>query len=591
MYTFIQLSPGTNPKIIESKLSAIVNKNRPGLKEAHEAQTMTLQSLKDIHLNSDLENEPESNGNANIVFFITLIGIFVLVIAWINYINLSTARAMGRAKEVGIRKVIGAHKYQLIVQFITESALVNLFSLFIAAIIVLLVLPYFNKISGLSLDFSYLSHPWFIGLLFLLWFTGTLLSGFYPAWVLSSFKPISVLKGKLKIASSGILLRKGLVIAQFMASVALISGTLIIYRQLHYMMSKNLGVNINQVVVMDRPGIALKNEENYKAYDHAIDVFRDELKKSPDIEAASTSLTIPGHQRAFKVTIKPYGGNSKDSVFLRVNSMDYDFLNVYKMNIVAGRRFSKEFPHDPDTSVILTESAVRLMGYENPNDAIGKTIVITEFNNARQLIAGVVNDYHQVSLKKPIEPTMFFCSPYDGEYYSIRINTDHLPKTLEHIQASWAKAFPGNPFEYSFLDEYFNQQYNNERRFGELFTTFSALAIIISCLGLFGLSAFTASQRIKEIGIRKVLGASVANIAAMLSKDFLKLVLISIAITSPLAWFTMEVWLRNFAYRIDVSWWVFAVAGIVALLIALLTVSFQAIKAALTNPVKSLRTE
>jgi putative ABC transport system permease protein len=498
---------------------------------------------------------------------------------------------MGRAKEVGVRKVIGAHKHQLIFQFLTESVLVNLLSLLIALAIVALVLPYFNRISGLSLDFSYLYQGWFIGLLSSIWIISALLSGFYPAWVLSSFKPIVVLKGKLKSATAGMSLRKGLVITQFMASIALIAGTVIIYRQLNYMMSKNLGVNINQVLVMDRPGIALKNEENYKAYDHAIDVFRDELRKSSDIKGVSTSLTIPGHQRAFKVTIKPYGGIPKDSVFLRVNSMDYDFLNVYKMNMVAGRGFSKEFPADPDTSVILTESAVPFLGYKHPQDAIGKTIVITEFNNAKLIIVGVVNDYHQVSLKKPIEPTIFLCSPYDGEYYSIRINTDHLPETLDHVHKSWSKAFPGNPFEYSFLDEYFNQQYKNERRFGELFTTFAILAIIISCLGLFGLSAFTASQRIREIGIRKVLGASVTNLTAMLSRDFLKLVLISILIATPLAWFTMDTWLRNFAYRIDISWWVFVLAGLAALLIALLTVSFQAIKAAVANPVKSLRTE
>lgn len=591
MYTYIQLRPNTNPKIVESKLKSIVNKNKPELKQSHEAEILTLQPLKDIHLTSDLANEPETNGNANIVFFITLIGIFVLIIAWINYINLSTARAIGRAKEVGIRKVIGAYKYQLIVQFLAESALVNLLSLVIAFFVVSLVLPWFNKISGLSLDLSYLYRPWFIVLILLLWIIGTLLSGFYPALVLSSFKPVSVLKGKLKSSTSGILLRKGLVVAQFMASIALIAGTFIIYRQLDYMMSQSLGMNINQVLVMDRPGLPPGGSNKKKDYDNSIDIFFNELKKNPQVEAASMSVTVPGHQRAFKTTIRKYDGNSSDSTIVRLNSMDYDFLNVFKMHIVAGRNFSKDFPADPDTAVILTESAIRLLGYKKPEDAIGKPLLINDFGGFKPLVVGVVNDYHQVSLKKPLEPTMFMFSAHDGEYYSIRIHTDRLSQTLQYVEQCWAKAFPGNPFEYFFLDEYFNQQYKNERRFGELFTTFAVLAIIISCLGLFGLSAFTASQRIKEIGIRKVLGASVKDITTMLSKDFLKLVLISILIASPLTWFIMNLWLRDFAYRINISWWIFIAAGLTALLIALLTVSFQAIKAALTNPIKSLRTE
>jgi putative ABC transport system permease protein len=591
MYTFVQLKPGTDPKFMESRFPGIINKYKPLLKEANEKQTLVLQPLKDIHLYSDLADEPESNGNAKVVLFISLIGIFVLIIAWINYINLSTAKAIGRAKEVGIRKVAGAFKYQLIIQFITEAAMVNLIALIIGAGMVFLVLPYFNKVSGLELNSTYLLQPWYFALLAGLWIVGSLLSGFYPSWVLSSYKPVVVLKGKLKSSVGGILLRKGLVVTQFMASIALIAGTLIVYRQLHYMMSQDLGMNINQVLVMDRPGNAPNDFKNRKAYMAEIDLFRDELKKSPAIEAVTSSATIPGKQREYKATIKRNGDHSNDSIIARINSMDYDFFKVFKMKLIAGRNFSREFPKDPDTSVIITSSAVHLLGFKTPEEAIGKTLVITEFDGAKVIVAGVVNDYHQVSLKKPLEPTLFLCALYDGEYYSIRLHTNNLPQALQHIQQSWATAFPGNPFDYFFLDDYFNRQYASERKFEQLFIIFAALAILISCLGLFGLSAFTASQRIREIGIRKVLGASVVNIATMLSGDFFKLVLLSILLVSPLTWFIMNSWLRDFSYRIHINWWIFALAGLVSLLIALITVSFQAIRAARANPVNSLRSE
>jgi putative ABC transport system permease protein len=271
--------------------------------------------------------------------------------------------------------------------------------------------------------------------------------------------------------------------------------------------------------------------------------------------------------------------------------MDYDFFNVFKMKLIAGRNFSKEYPSDDDTSVIISETAAHLLGFKKAGDAVGKALWIPQFGDWKPIVVGVVNDYHQVSFKKSLEPSIFFCRAYDGEFYSMRIHTDHLSQTLQHVQKSWAKAFPGNPFEYFFLDDYFNKQYSNEQKFGKLFSTFAVLAIIICCLGLFGLSAYTASQRIKEIGIRKVLGASVMNITSMLSKDFLKLVILAVLIVSPVAWIAMNKWLESFAYRVNVSWWVFVIAGLIALLIALITVSYQAIKAAIANPVKSLRTE
>lgn len=591
MYTFVRLRPGTDAGLVEARLPALISKYKPQLQASKEKQLLHLQPLKDIHLKSDLAEEPEMNGNANIVFFLGLIGIFVLVIAWINFINLSTARAIGRAKEVGVRKVVGASRSQLMIRFLAEAALMNGLALIIACGLVFLVLPAFNSISGLSLDGSYLLQAWFPGLIGGLWITATLLSGFYPAWVLSSFQPVTVLKGKLINSSGGILLRKGLVVGQFMASIALIAGTFIVYRQLHYMMGQDLGMNIDKVLVMDRPGIAPSDERDTKAFRAQIDLFRNELKKDPEIEAVTNSATIPGMLREYKTTIKKWGDGSNDSVIVRTNSMDFDFLEVFKMQLLAGRAFSRDYPKDPDTSVILTASTARLLGYRKPEEAIGKTIVVSEWGGFKPVVVGVVNDYHQVSFKKPLEPILFTCDWYEGEYYSIRLHTDHLPETMDHIQQAWAKAFPGNPFESFFLDDYFNRQYINERKFGSLFTAFALLAIFISCLGLFGLSAYMAGQRIREIGIRKVLGASVADITAMLSTDFLKLVVLSIFLASPLTWLIMNNWLQDFAYRTNIQWWIFALAGLIALLIALVTVSFQAIRAAIANPVKSLRTE
>jgi putative ABC transport system permease protein len=587
MYTFVRLRPGTDPKTTEEKFAAIVNKYKPDLKDRNQREVLSLQPLKSIHLTSSLSEEPEANGDEKIVVFLSMIGIFVLVIAWINYINLSTAKAMERAKEVGVRKVMGAFRFQLMRQFLVESGLINLFSIIIACLLVLLMLPSFNALSGLSLTPSYLIQPWFIGLLGIIWVTGTVLSGFYPALVLSSFKPVVVLKGKLKNSMSGILLRKGLVVFQFMTSVALIAGTLIVYRQLDFMMSRNIGVNIDQVVVVERPGIAARDRN---AFNSSVDVFRNEIKKNADILALSASMTIPGKQRELKETVKKYGASDDEGVTLRFNSMDYTFMDVFQMQLLAGRKFSEEFAHDQDTSVMVSASAAKLLGFKQPEDAIGQTISIPEFGWS-PIIVGVVNDYHQVSLKKSLDPMIFYCTTHNGEYYSLRVNTENLPQTIDHVRESWAKAFPGNPFEYFFLDDYFNKQYENERKFGKLFTVFAILAIAVGCLGLFGLSAYTANQRTKEIGIRKVLGSSESGIFTLLSTEYLKLVTLSIVLASPVVWLLMRDWVNSFPYHTVISPWIFLLSGLMVLLISLITVSYQTVKAARANPINSLRYE
>ncbi|HEY0741184.1 MAG TPA: ABC transporter permease [Chryseosolibacter sp.] len=587
MYTFIKVQPGTDPKVLESKFAAIVDKYSPGLKERNQRDVLSLQRITDIHLTSNLAEEAEPNGDAKIVFFLALIGIFVLVIAWINYINLSTAKAMERAKEVGVRKVMGAFKVQLIRQFLVEAAVVNVISVLIALLVVIILLPSFNSLSGLSLRAEDLIQPWYIALVVILWLVGSALSGAYPALVLSSFRPVSVLKGKLKNSTGGILLRKGLVVVQFMASVALIAGTLIVYRQLNFMMNQDIGMNIDQVLVVERPGISPRDRN---AFSSAIETFKNETKNIPSVQAVTSSVTIPGKQREYKGSVKRYGAPDDQLVTLRANSMDYDFLDVFKMKLIAGRTFSREYPKDQDTSVVISESSVKALGYKTPEEAIGQTVTIAQWQWS-PIIVGVVNDYHQVSLKKAIDPMIFYCSPYYGEYYSIRLNTKGLSSTVDQVRASFQKAFPGNPFDYFFLDDYFNQQYENEKKFGKLFTVFAALAMIVGCLGLFGLSAYTATQRTKEIGIRKALGSTDQGIFVLLSTEYVKLVLLSILLAVPLIWYVMAQWIETFPYRTTISPVIFVIAGLTVLFVSILTVSFQTIRAARTNPVESLRYE
>ncbi|MCB9333859.1 MAG: FtsX-like permease family protein [Lewinellaceae bacterium] len=368
--------------------------------------------MRSIHLHSDLAEEPEPNGDARVVRFLLLIGVLVLVIAWINYVNLSTARAMERAREVGVRKVVGAEKSQLMRQFLVESALMNLFAALLAVVLAALALPGFNQLAGLSMGYANLWAPWALGLLAMVWLTGTFLSGLYPAWVLSGFRPITVLKGQYKNTGTGMLLRKGLVLVQFTASVALIAGTVIIYRQLDFMLHRDIGMKIDQVLVVERPGIAPRDREARNA---AIDVFRAELAKNPDIRGMAAALTVPGKQREYKAVVSKFGEAEKQGATLRINSMDFNFKDIFEMKLLAGRNFSPDFPADPDTSCILTESAVRMLGFDNPEAAIGKTLTIPNFR-WNPIVAGVVNDYHQVSLKKAVDPTLFFCTPYSGEF-------------------------------------------------------------------------------------------------------------------------------------------------------------------------------
>lgn len=587
MYTYVKVTPGTDIAALEGKFPTIVDQYSPDLADRNRKDVLSLQKLTNIHLESNLAEEAEANGDGKTVGFMMIIGMFIIVIAWVNYVNLSTAKAMERANEVGVRKVMGAGKGQLIRQYLMESAMINLVAIVLSILMIALALPFFNSLTGHQYSFVGLFSSWFVGLTASLWLVGTVLSGLYPAFVMSGFKPVEVLKGKGAAKYRSGWLRKALVIFQFATSIALIAGTFIVYTQLGYMLNQDIGMNIDQVLVVERPGITSQDRE---ARVQSIEFFKNELVKHNSIRSVAGSVTIPGKKREYKVPAKPYGGSDDQLVTLRFNSMDYAFMEAFEMKLLAGRAFSEEHIQDPDTSVIVSESAARLLGFKNPDDIIGQTVSMPRFRwNA--IVVGVVNDYHQESLQKAKDPTIFYCSPTNAEFFSMKVDMENLQSTIAHVEKTWNSSFPGNPFLYFFMDDYFNRQYENERKFGGLFSAFAILALIIGSLGLFGLSAFTTQQRTKEIGIRKVLGSSLSQIFVLLSKGYMWLILVAVVIASPIVYWVMTNWLNGFAFKIGIELWIFAVAGLAVLLVALLTISYQVLRAAHINPVDSLRYE
>lgn len=587
MYTYVELQKGIDPNTTISKFPKIVDKYNPELADRNRKDVLGLQKISDIHLTSNLADEPEANGDQKIVNFMGIIGLFIIIIAWVNYINLSTAKAMERANEVGVRKVMGAGRLQLIGQYLLEAAVINLVAILLAAILIALVLPAFNQLSGHHFVLNDLLTVSFMSKLFGVWFIGSALSGIYPAIVMSGFIPVVVLKGKGASKHGSGWLRKALVVFQFATSIALIAGTFIVYNQLTFMMNQDIGMNIDQVLVVERPGITSRDRD---ASVRSIEYFKNEVKKDNTIQSATGSLTIPGKKREFKVPVKPYTSGDDKLVTLRLNSMDYEFIETFEMTLLAGRGFSKDFVNDPDTSIIISASTVKLLGFKKPEDAIGQTVTIPRFQ-WNPIIVGVVNDYNQESLQKAADPMLFNCSPSNAEFFSMKVNSSNISTTLAHVEKVWDEAFPGNPFSYFFLDDFFNRQYENEQKFGNLFFAFSVLAIIIGCLGLFGLSAFTTQQRTKEVGIRKVLGSSIPQIFVLLSKEYVWLILTALVISSPLVYWVMDNWISNFAYQTSIGYFVFIAAGLAVITVAILTISYQSLKAATTNPVNSLRDE
>ena len=581
-YNYLVLKPGTNPAALEAKLPPYIEKN--GTREGESERTrFVLQHLPDIHLYSDLIQEARVNGNGRTVYFLMIIALFILVIAWVNYINLSTARAVERAKEVGVRKAIGAAKRQLVGQFLSEAFMVNLIASIIGIAIVSATIPAFNEIAGKNLTFSIFSDPNLWLALVVLFMLGTLLSGLYPAFVLSGFQPVKVLKGSLKGTREGLFLRKVLVTVQFVFSVGLITGTIIVYRQLQFMTNQDLGIDIDQTVVINGPGY-LQADSLYGTY---LNGFRNAVNNQAGIKNFTATTEVPGNLIFWTTGALRMGDDVTKRNQMYIMGVDDNFFNTFGNKFLAGRGFHPDFTGD-SSSVVLNRKAVEMFNLQSPENAIGQRIAI---GGDTVNIVGIVENYHQEGLRQDFRPTAFRLVRSARSYFCVKINSNNLNDALTLLKSQYATVFPNNPFDYFFLDSFFNRQYRNEKQFGSVFSFFSMLAIFVASLGLFGLASFTAAQRTKEIGIRKVLGSSIPNIFLLLSKDFLKLVLIANVIAIPLVWLIMETWLKTFAFRIEMSLWFFAVAAVITVVIALVTVSYQSLTAAIANPVKSLRYE
>jgi putative ABC transport system permease protein len=587
-YTYILVDENTSASSLESRMTSIVDKYLPGMAENNRREVLQLQPLESIHLYSNLENEAEVNGDARVVYSLLIIAAFILVIAWINYVNLATARATERSREVGVRKALGAFHQQLVRQFLTEALLVNAVAILVAATLVVLLLPTFNELTGLSFSVvEFWSQSWIWLTIAGLLIFGTLLSGLYPSFILSSFRPAAVLKGTFRNSQHGMLLRKALVVFQFAAAIALVAGTFIVYQQMQYMLNQDLGFDMKQTLILERPSIV---PQDWEAIQSNNVQFKNELLEHSSIEQVAGVDIVPGKKRKFYYLHRRYGAPVEEAVAIRLNGVDYDFINVFNMEVIAGRNYSRDFVTDTDSAVVITRSAAELLGFESPEKAIGEKITVGEDQGEVNVI-GVVADYHQNSLKEAVEPMVLYLADVSTEYIALKVNTVDLDETLSYIKGHWEAIFPGNPMSYFFLDDFYNRQYQSDQRFSKLISVFALLALFIGGLGLLGLSAFTTQQRTKEIGVRKVLGASVANITLLLTKDFTRLILIAIVIAVPLTYLAMSEWLKGYAYRIEVSPAALIAAGICTILLAVLTVSWQSIKAAIANPVDSLRSE
>lgn len=588
VYGYLRLRPGADPKAIEAKLPAFLQKHgATQLRDLGMDKKIHLQPVADIHLTTGLNADMATNTSATFLHILLLIAGFIQLVACINFMNLSTARSTRRAKEVGVRKVVGAPRRLLMGQFLSESFLMTLMAMALALPLAGYSLPFLNRLTGadVSLHFSW---GWaYFGIAIALALLTGLVAGSYPAFYLSSFRPIGVLQHAVAAGrkEGAVWLRKGLIVGQLALATALVIGALVIRLQLDYMMEKDLGFEKNQKVVFHfHSGGGSANLETY----------RNELMRLPEVNSASAISETPGQPLVRDIPLYKQGGSTATATDIRMAYVDDNFFKTLKIDLLAGRALSLA---DTASSrgiirVVLNESAIKNLGIP-AEDAPG-TVLYSDFEDIHieATIVGVMKDILYENLSSELGPFMVVAEPPRNLRNLVAdVNTDNYQDFLERATALWSKVLPGLPFDASFLDSDIARLYQAEQSLARIIGAFTLIAILISCLGLFGLSAFAAEQRIKEIGIRKVLGASVTGIVALLSRDFLKLVLVALALASPLAWWFMEKWLENFAYRIDIGWWVFVLAGAVTIAVAFLTVSFQSVKAALANPVKALRNE
>jgi len=583
---YLQLVPGTDPKALEKKFAAFSERYFQGTKVTNSLESFYLQPLKDVHLYSDYEYETWAHGNGMAVWTLLMVAGFILLIAWVNYINLTTARSMERAKEVGVRKVVGARKRQIVEQLAIESLLFNLLGLIVAVMLIELSRPFIAEKLGIYFSSAFSTGQ--LGLVFIaLFLLGTLASALFPGFLLSSFETISVLKGKLTRSARGHLMRRGLVVFQFVMSFVLIAGTYAVYSQIDFMLHRNLGMNLGQTLVVNGPRLTPWDSTYYDN----INSFKAELLRYPAISHVTASQRMPGSRTGRIFDVQRQVGDPAQRYTTSEIGVDYQFFETFDMPILAGRGFDRsdhKFDSNAIKSVVINATAAKLLGFDKPEEAPKQGL---RFWGADLEIVGVVADHHQQSLHVPVEPIIFMPRYSTANSFFIKVKPQNLVETIATVKSKYLEFYPGNTFNHFFLDDRFNAQYQTDRRFGAAFGLFASLGVLLACLGLFGLSFFTTAQRTKEIGVRKVLGASIGSILSLLSKDYSKLVLLAALLATPLTYFSVNQWLTGYAYRIDLDWPMFVVPAIIVLAIALLTVSYRCIKAALANPVEALRYE
>ncbi|SEL53069.1 ABC transporter permease [Parapedobacter koreensis] len=583
MTCYVLLKAGADPLQAEQKIATLsMHYNGDEYRSYGYDVSHELEKVKDIYLHSPLSGFNRALGSASQLYIFSAIGIALLVLACINFINLTTALQADRSKEVGVRKTLGASKRSLAGQFLTETLTMVVVASLLAVGLIVLLLPTVSMWSGLTVDYTVLGSPAVItwGVIVLL--ATTVLAGTYPSLVLSKLHPVSAIKNKSSDGQKGMGIRRALVAFQFTVTLVLVTCTFICLKQLHYMRGKDLGFEQEQVAVISLAKSPFREViENYESVKH-------QLAQLPGVTSVTASAGLPGRAGWSGQLVNPEGLSQGQSFTMEVIPSDVDYVKTLGIRMVAGRDFSKDFVTDASGGVLINETACRLIGWE-PQEAIGKGINTSGMENGK--IIGVMADYHQHGLQQPLNPILIFSEPYAYNYIALATQGHNLKATLENAERFWKSRFPGYPFEYFMLDDDFDRQYKTESNLARIIGLFAILTIAVACLGLIGLTTYTVVQKRKEIGIRKVLGASVSGIVTLLSKDFVKLILIAIVIASPIAWWAMNKWLENFAYRIDIQWWMFALAGVVAMVVALLTVSWQAIRAAVANPVESLRDE
>ena len=577
-YTYFLVSENFDQTVFQSKMPDFLKRNWPVEEDYY--YDLSFEPLKDVYLHSTAQRQPGIIGSLSNLYIFGIIGMFILIIACINFMNLATARSMERAKEVGIRKVIGADKKGLVYQFLGESLTMVLIAAVIGLVLVMLCLPWMREITGKPFFIDEILNAPTLILYGVAAFVTGILAGIYPAFILSGFTPVGVLKGVFRTSPHGASLRRGLVVFQFSLSIALIASTAIVYFQLSYMLNKNLGFDREQMLVLD---FNYDNEVR-----ESLETIKHTFLASPDVTSVSASRTVPGAHFPGAGTFIQTEEGKMELFEPSLYEVDVDFVPHFGLKMAAGRAYSRDFPADTISSLMINEAAVSYFGYAQPSEIIGKRF--SQWGKEGQII-GVVKDFNFLSLHQKVEPLTLRLEPNSSRYLTLKVKADDIPHVLAEIRRIWKEVAPHRPFLYSFLDESFNVQYESDIRFRYLFSIFSCLAILIACLGLLGLATYSAMQRTKEIGIRKVLGAESFSIVQLLSKEFIKLVVIAIVIATPFSWYAMSKWLDGYAYKVEINVWTFVLAGIIALLIAVVTVSFHAIKASMANPVKSLRTE